>query len=233
MNVLNYASMFNNIIKKKTLLLFLILLFLNVTHANATETVSFSKDKWTKLKYPNIKQNGVEFNKQSMTIIVDKSSSPLIYPFQKPKQLREIEIDADIIGTLKLDNNKLQGVKGNNDFTLRIGLVYQGDKKLGFFKRKLAPAWVKTLFSLIPNNIGVSHVRFFNVFQDKRLENDKPYKKKPKFFFHSYDIDQKKGRIKAKIKIPSNKNILGLWINSDGEDTKSKFKVKINKFILK
>ncbi len=217
----------------KTILLFLILLFSTISPTNASETVSFSKDKWTKLKYPNIKQNLVEFNQQSMTINVDQSSSPLIYPFDKPGQFREIKIDADIIGTLNLDNNKLQGVKGNNDFTLRIGLVYQGDKKLGFMKRTVAPAWVKKLFSLIPKNTGVSHVRFFNVFQDKRLESDKPYKKKPKFFFHSYDIEQvNNGKIKAKIKVPSDKKILGLWINSDGDDTKSKFKVKINKLNL-
>lgn len=217
----------------KTILLFLILLFSTISPTNASETVSFSKDKWTKLKYPNIKQNLVEFNQQSMTINVDQSSSPLIYPFDKPGQFKEIKIDADIIGTLNLDNNKLQGVKGNNDFTLRIGLVYQGDKKLGFMKRTVAPAWVKKLFSLIPKNTGVSHVRFFNVFQDKRLESDKPYKKKPKFFFHSYDIEQvNNGKIKAKIKVPSDKKILGLWINSDGDDTKSKFKVKINKLNL-
>ncbi len=217
----------------KTILLCLILLFSTISPTNASETVSFSKDKWTKLKYPNIKQNLVEFNQQSMTINVDQSSSPLIYPFDKPGQFKEIKIDADIIGTLNLDNNKLQGVKGNNDFTLRIGLVYQGDKKLGFMKRTVAPAWVKKLFSLIPKNTGVSHVRFFNVFQDKRLESDKPYKKKPKFFFHSYDIEQvNNGKIKAKIKVPSDKKILGLWINSDGDDTKSKFKVKINKLNL-
>lgn len=217
----------------KTILLCLILLFSTISPTNASETVLFSKDKWTKLKYPNIKQNLVEFNQQSMTINVDQSSSPLIYPFDKPGQFKEIKIDADIIGTLNLDNNKLQGVKGNNDFTLRIGLVYQGDKKLGFMKRTVAPAWVKKLFSLIPKNTGVSHVRFFNVFQDKRLESDKPYKKKPKFFFHSYDIEQvNNGKIKAKIKVPSDKKILGLWINSDGDDTKSKFKVKINKLNL-
>ncbi len=217
----------------KTILLCLILLFSTISPTNSSETVLFSKDKWTKLKYPNIKQNLVEFNQQSMTINVDQSSSPLIYPFDKPGQFKEIKIDADIIGTLNLDNNKLQGVKGNNDFTLRIGLVYQGDKKLGFMKRTVAPAWVKKLFSLIPKNTGVSHVRFFNVFQDKRLESDKPYKKKPKFFFHSYDIEQvNNGKIKAKIKVPSDKKILGLWINSDGDDTKSKFKVKINKLNL-
>jgi len=217
----------------KIIFLLLTLLFSTITTANASEVVSFSKDKWTKLKYPNIKQNGVEFKKQSITINVDKSSSPLIYPFEKPTQFSEIRIDADITGNLKLDTNQLQGVKGNNDFTLRIGLVYQGDKKMGFMQRKLAPDWVKKLYSLIPKNTGVSHVRFFNVFQDKRLENNSPYKKKPKFFFHSYDIQQvKNGKITARIKVPSNQNILGLWINSDGEDTNSKFKVKINKLIL-
>jgi len=217
----------------KAILLFLIILSVTISQTNASEVVLFSKDKWTKLKYPNIKQNGVEFNNQSMIINVDNSSSPLIYPFEMPSQFKEIKIDAEIIGNLKLASNKLQGVKGNNDFTLRIGLVYQGDKKLGFFSRKTAPAWVKKLFSLIPKNIGVSHVRFFNVFQDKRLENDTPYKKKPKFFFHSYDIEQvKNGKIKATIKVPSNKKILGLWINSDGEDTMSIFSVKINKLIL-
>lgn len=218
----------------KPFLLFLVLLLATLSQANASEVISFSKDKWTQLEYDNVIQNKVEYHNQSITIHVDQSSSPLIYPLGKPAKFKEIEIDAELMGTLKLASNKLQGTKGNNDFTLRIGLVYQGDKKLGFLKRKVAPAWVKKLFSLVPKNTGVSHVRFFNVFQDKRLESDTPYKKKPKFFFHSFDIEQaKNGKIKATIKVPSNKNVLGLWINSDGNDTKSKFNVKINKLILR
>lgn len=218
----------------KIVLLLLALISSNFSQANSTEVVSFSKDKWQVLAYSGIKPNTVIFTDKSLTINVDQSASPLIYPITKPKIFKEVTIDADLIGTLKLNANKQQGSKGNDDFTLAIGVVYQGSKKLGFFKRQMAAAWVKKLFTLAPKNVGVSHVEFYMVYQDKRLANLNLVKKKSDLIVDNYIIAQpKNGKITTTIKILADKKVLALWLASDGDDTKSKFKIKINELILR
>lgn len=215
---------------KNTLIIMLLLSTFSVK-VNANETVSFKKNQWEVLQYSKIKPNSVNFTNQSMTIAVNQSASPVIYRIKSPKIVKEIVLDADIMGALKLKNTQ-QGTKGNDDFSLRIGLVYQGDKRLGFLQKKIAPPWVKKLYSMAPKNVGVSNVEFFGVYQDKRLANQR--KADSELFIDNFIIEQpKNGKIQTTIKVNSNKPVLALWVNSDGDDTNSAFKVKINKLVLK
>ncbi len=215
----------------KYTLAFFILLSPFLANVSAEELISLNKDKWEILQYSSIKPNVVDSNKQSLIIRVDESAAPIFYRLKKPKVVNEIVLDAEVMGDLKLNKSK-QGAKGNDDFSLRIGLVYQGEKRLGFFQKQMAAPWVKKLYSLAPKNIGVSHVEFFTVFQDKRLANTK--NTSSDLMVDSFVIEQpSNGKIQTTIKVPSNKTVMALWVNSDGDDTKSKFAVKINKLMLR
>jgi len=213
--------------------LFSIFLFLISFSLSATEVVSFDQNKWESLQYSDIKPNKVNFSKQSMTIQVDKSASPIFYKVNQAKAYKEVIIEAQISSTLKLKQSE-QGAKGNDDFSLRIGLVHQGKKHLGFMQKKLASPWIKKLYSLAPPKIGVSHVEFLTIYQDNRLKNKKISKSSNGMIVENFVVEQpKNGIIKTTLKIPSNKPVLALWINSDGDDTQSRFTVKINKLILR
>jgi len=211
---------------------FFSLLIFSASIAHASEAVSFMPDKWEVLQYSGIKANQVNFNKNAMTIKVNQSAGPLVYQLKKPQVVKEIIIDVDILGKLKLKKTK-QGDKGNDDFSLRVGLVYQGDKKLGFMQKQMAPGWIKKLFSLAPKNLGVSHVEFFSVFQDQRLANSKRVHPLSELMVENFVVQQPaNGKLKARFKVPSNKTALAVWISSDGDDTNSAFSVRLNQLVL-
>ena len=217
----------------KTILLFIILISPVFAEAKADEAIVFSKEKWEILEYSGIKPNKVDFKNQSLTIGVNQSAGPLVYRLKKPQVIKEIVIDAELLGALKLKKSQ-QGAKGNDDFSLRIGLVYQGKKRLGFIQRQIAANWIKKLFSLAPKNIGISHVEFFSVYQDKRLAKAKRTHPLSELLVENFVIERpKNGKLKTTIKVPSNKTTLALWISSDGDDTKSAFTVKLNKLTVR
>lgn len=215
----------------KAFVISLLLISTSLTYAN--ETVSFTPNKWEVLQYSGIKANQVNFNNNAMTIKVNQSAGPLVYQLNKPQVVKEIIIDADILGKLKLNKTK-QGDKSNDDFTLRVGLVYQGKRKLGFMQKQMAPGWIKKLFSLAPKNLGVSHVEFFTVFQDQRLANTKRTHPLSDLLVENFVVQQPaNGKLKTRFTVPSNKTALAVWISSDGDDTKSAFSVRLNQLILK
>ena len=218
----------------KSILLFLLFVSSIVaSNAHADESVQMTKDKWEVLQYSGINANQVNFNNNSMTIKVNQSAGPLVYKLSKPQVVKEIIIDANIMEKLKLNKNK-QGEKGNDDFSLRVGLVYEGKKRLGFMQKQVAAGWIKKLFSLAPKNLGISHVEFFTVFQDKRLVNSNRVHPLSELLVENFVVQQPaNGKLKARFKVPSNKTALAVWISSDGDDTKSAFSVLLNQLVLK
>lgn len=217
----------------KKILLLAVLLSPLFAVSHASEVIDLSKNKWEVLQYSGIKANQVSFNNKSMTIKVNQSAGPLVYKLSKPRAIKEIIIDANVLGKLKLKKTQ-QGEKGNDDFSLRIGLVYQGKKRLSFMQKTMAAGWIKKLFSLAPKTLGVSHVEFFTVYQDKRLANTKRIHPLSDLMVENFVIQQpKNGKLKATFKVPSNKTALALWISSDGDDTKSAFSVRLNNLVLK
>ncbi len=211
---------------------FFVLLHLIFSNAHAREAVQMTQNKWEVLQYSGIKANQVNFNNNTMTIKVNQSAGPLVYRLNKPQVVKEIILDADILGKLKLNKSK-QGEKGNDDFSLRVGLVYQGKRRLGFMQKQVAAGWIKKLFSLAPKNLGVSHVEFFTVFQDKRLANSKRVHPLSDLLVENFTVQQpNNGKLKVSFKVPSNKTALAVWISSDGDDTKSAYSVRLNQLIL-
>ena len=217
----------------KTILVFLLSLSSMIaSSAHANESVQMTRDKWEVLQYSGINANQVNFNNNRMTIKVNQSAGPLVYKLSKPQTYKTITIDADILGQLKLKQNK-QGDKGNDDFSLRVGLVYEGKKRLGFMQKQMAAGWIKKLFGLAPSNLGISHVEFFTVFQDKRLTNSKRVHPLSELLVENFVMQQPaNGKLTARFKVPSNKKVLALWISSDGDDTKSVYSVRLNKLLL-
>ena len=222
--------------KKLLLSLSLITLFSSITLSNVTaaENISLNKNKWEVLQYSGIKANQVSSVNNSLKIVVDNSAGPLVYRLSKPQVIKNIRLDADLIGALSLKKDEPQGNTGNDDFALRIGLVYQGKKRLGFMQKAMAPAWVKKLFSLAPPNIGISHVEFFTVYQDNSLANKKRTHPLSELLIENYVIKPAaNGKIKTNIPVPKNtrsndQNVVAIWISSDGDDTQSKYSVNLN-----
>lgn len=197
------------------------------------ETIAFNSKNTVLLSYNKIKPNRVSFNADHLVIDVQGSSGPIVYPFESPKALSELTIKAKIDGNLSLKGE--QGSKGSDDFRLRVGLVYEGQKTLSFIQKKIAAKWIKTLFDLAKGKAeGIKEVYFYNTYTDSKLKNKIRKHPLSKLLREEFSLHiNKEGVIDQKITLNPDEKVLGLWISSDGDDTRSKFKITINKIEVK
>ena len=145
---------------------------------------------------------------------------------------KELLFKASLKG--KVNYQKSQGEKGSDDFSLRVGVVYEGDKTLNFFQKAIAANWIVTLFELAPEGTGVSQINFYNTFQDKKLRDTKREHPLSDLLIENFVADiSKSDSVDVKVPLNPSKKILALWISSDGDDTSSKYEVRLSKIILK
>lgn len=208
------------------------LLALASGYAYAVE-IPFDEDGWQVLSYRNIPVNQVRFADDGMEISVNGSAGAIIHPLPEPAIFNKLTVLAKIDGEIDL-GGKPQGSKGADDFRLRVGLVYSGTRTLNFFQRMVAAKWIRTLYDLAPKGAtGISRVEFFNSWQDSSLANqvrDHPHTDlwREHFVLHA----DPEGRIDQSIMIPSDKDILAVWISVDGDDTGSTYRVWISSLTL-
>ena len=189
-----------------------------------------SKD-WQVLTYNGINSNQVEFAPKSLTVKVNKSASPIIYPLKQPVLLKRVKVTGSIEGSIDFKNGK-QGEEGFDDYIFRLGLVLKGEKTLGFTQKLAAPKWIKTLFKLAPKGIGVDHIYFLNVGNPKSSVGQK--RNHPLSDLLKEEIvsvhNSSTLLIDKKFDVP--KEVLALWISTDGDDTNSQFTVQVKSIIL-
>lgn len=217
--MLNYAEL------KRTLILGIFLIPLQ------------EQGQWQVLKYRHIPPNKVTFDAKGMEIKVDHSASPIIYPLPKVQLVNAISIEGSVTGQLNLPQGENQGSKGNDDYQVRIGLVLRGEKKLNFVQRMMAPDWIIKLFSLAPQDWGVDRIFFMN--GTHKASEIGHHRRHPaselleewvlwllpesgKFLFRHQLADSIKGP----------REVLAIWLASDGDDTGSKYQIQFTKIEL-
>lgn len=213
---------------------FLFIVVMSATTAVAEESLNIplKVEKWQVLEYSSIKANKVNSDGASLTIEVNNSASPLIFPLSSPQRVKNIGLNVEFEGALKLKESQ-QGSQGNDDFLFRLGLVFEGEQTLGFLKRTFAPAWVKKLFSLAPEGTGVDHISFYNVYSDSSLKDTERTHPQSDLLKERFIMKpDEKGKVEASFPVNIEKRVLALWISSDGDDTASQFSATIKKLQL-
>ena len=182
---------------------------------------------WKEIKFDKIKANKVEVVEDSLNIKIENSSSILIYPLQEAKELNKIKISGKLIGNLNFTKN--QGNENFDDFTLKIGFIVSGDKKLSGLKKLFAPKWIKDLHLLIPKETGLSHLELFVAVKDKKLLNTNRLHPLSDLFHENFIFDlSKEGNFNFESKTKSKFKVVGLWMSSDGDNSKSQYSIQIN-----
>ena len=190
------------------------------------------EEQWQVLGYGRIPVNEVAYSDNGMDVTVDGSASAIVFPLDTIGRFKALQIDAAIDGMVDL-GGKSQGAKGADDFRLRIGLVYAGDKTLNFLQRSIAPKWIKTLYALAPEGAGISRVEFYNTWQDAALEGlERPHPTTDIWREHFVLETDANGRIQQSVAIPVDADVVAIWISTDGDDTDSSFRVRINSLVL-
>ena len=205
---------------------------LEIKHQTHVFNVSLSSpSNWQQLSYSRIPSNEIDFSSAGLRIDIANSASPLIYPLT-PRYFTAAEFVLDISGELNLGQD-IQGSPSNDDFLFRLGVVYEGDKQLNFFQKRVAPKWIKTLHKLAPKETGIDTIEFFNVVSDSRLTGQsRTHPLSDLLIEHFVREGNSNVGIQQRVALDPTKRVLALWLSADGDDTQSKYSVLVKKINL-
>jgi hypothetical protein len=211
-----------------TSLFSLILLNLAFSH-----NIDLNPKSWQILNYSSIPAHKVEYKDSALVMNVESSAAPMIYPLKDKTLIRSFIVELDIEGSVKLDAAVKQGEEQTDDFLFRLGFVIPGKKTLGFLESAVAADWIKKLFSLAPKGEGVSHIEFYNLYNDPSLAGQSRVHPLSELLQENFEWPYTPEQPLV-LKKTFNRPIkaAALWVSSDGDQTKSKFKVTIKKIAL-
>lgn len=188
---------------------------------------------WHIGSYSKISPNRILLTDKKLLIEVKASASPLIYSFSYTKRISGFKISGEFKGLPSFIDLSLQGQKGYDDYPLRIGFIIKGEKKLNYLTRIISPEWLKNLFEIIPDKKGIDRVEFFNVTQNKNelsKTRQHPNSKMINETFFAFVKDSSKFEYGFLFKDAI--DVEAIWVSSDGDDTKSSYKVELNQIII-
>jgi len=185
--------------------------------------------QWLRLRYSRIRPTEYKFSNGKLSIQVDKSASPFLYPFEKPAKLKSLRVKGVL---LEVPNLK----PGKDDFMLRVGPAVEGQKQLNALQRIFAPKWIAELDNLARaqgrklGHLELSVVGLKSVPSTwkQRLHPDTDLIKEEV----ALEIDRigpfELQRSYSESLPPS----LGLWIGSDGDNSGAQFSLRIDELLL-
>lgn len=191
-----------------------------------------SDQGWQVLEYRGIPAHNVRFSEAGLAIQVTRSAAPVIYRLPASMTVRSVEARGRIDGTLNVSASQ-QGQPGFDDFALRVGLVESGPRRPGFMQRRLAPEWMRTLFSLAPPGTGVSRVHFFNLaVGSAQVGNRRSHPSSDLLYERVIAVPQTDGRFDWRAELDAPTQVIAIWLASDGDDTQSTFVATIDRIEL-
>lgn len=189
-------------------------------------------DGWQLLEYDKLPPHRVEFGEAGMRIAVDASASPIIYPLPAPAAVAGVAVSGRLEGLLDLPAGP-QGEPGADDFSLRVGLVLAGGRRLNFFERMLSARWVRRLHDLAPAGGGIERVLFLNAVQDRRqLGRARVHPLSPLLHERNVWLLDRSGAFELQYEFETPLEVVALWLSLDGDDSRSRFVVLLEELRL-
>ncbi len=194
------------------------------------------KGNFQTLSYDSIPKHEIVFSKSGMKVKVNKSAMPLIYPLSKTKNITSVKIKGHVSDLIHLKEGIIQGSDDSekyiDDYTLRLGLVLNGERTLNWLQKKMASDWVLQLYKLAPKGKGIDKIQFYNLTQQKSQLGKKTIHPLGRKLMHEenlWHID-KVGDFEIELKLKSPKPTHAFWIATDGDGSGSSFEITINEF---
>lgn len=186
---------------------------------------------WQVLEFRKIPPNAVRFSSAGIRIRVDSSASPLIFPLPKPLKVSRVKARFTLTGSLK--GEPAAGV-WDEDSQFRLGLVVSGERRLTRISKALAPAWVKTLFSLAPEGGGVSRIVFLMLGRPPATVGERRIHPSSELLEEriAWLADGKPGSRVLEAALEPMDEVVALWLSVDGDSTRSKYEVLVESIEL-
>lgn len=189
-------------------------------------------DNWQLLEYGNLPSNRVEFAQRGMLVSVDRSASPIVYPLDGVSRVARVSIEGELNGLLDIDPAR-QGQAGADDFTLKVGLVIAGDRRLNAFQRLFSAEWIKTLHDLAPPDAGIDRILFLNAVQDEsRLGQQRRHPLSDLIYERNVWVLDRSGPFELQYELESPQEVVAVWLSIDGDDSRSSYSTLISRLSL-
>jgi hypothetical protein len=187
---------------------------------------------WQLLQFSGIEPNRVSFSDAGMSVSVDASASPIIYPLDCPRRVSRVEVSGRLSGLLRVDEAR-QGQAGNDDFSLKIGLVAAGDKTLSGWQKLFSADWIRTLFELAPEGTGVDRIYFLNAVQnDRRLGLQRRHPLSDLIHEDNVWLLDEPGDFSFSHTLDEPREVIAVWLSIDGDDSGSRYSTLITSLRL-
>ncbi len=215
-----------------SLLMFFLGHFANVGRAENLSLPLQQTNGWQFLTYRKIPSNTFRATTNGLEIRVTNSAAPAVFPLTNAPQVTRLRVTGKISGSLNLSPDR-QGKKGFDDYTVRVGLVASGSRRLSWREKIVAPDWVKKLFALAPSGTGISKIHFFNVGTDaKQVGRTRTHPLSDLLEETVVAVPDAKGRFSFTNNFAQPLSVVAVWISCDGDDTKSSYAVTLNEVEL-
>ncbi len=191
-----------------------------------------SSSGWQLLRFSRVPPHDVRFTPEGLVIDVKRSAGPLVYPLAAPIVLRALRARGTLTGTLKVAGHQ-QGRPGFDDYALRVGLIDVGDRRPGLMERWFAPAWMRKLFDLAPQGLGISGVRFFNLgVSHEQIGRQRQHPSSELLHEQVAGVPGPDGEFELMVTFDSTAATAAVWIAVDGDDTHSNFTLRLERLEL-
>lgn len=187
---------------------------------------------WIEWGYRGLARHEVTRSAAGLRVSVNHSAGAIAYRLQAPVTVTGLSATGRLEGRLAV-TGPLQGQPGHDDYALRVGLVTKGDRRLGFFQRRLAPAWVRTLHDMAPAGSGISDVQFFNLgVEGATLNRQRRHPLHELLRETVVAVPCSDGTFSFTVALNTPVEVLGIWIGTDGDDTRSTFTLLLTSLTL-
>lgn len=164
----------------------------------------------------------------TIRIDVDKSSSFLLQAFERPLLVKDLSFEWKSIGDLHVNDAAMQKRKDGDDARLRIGLIVAGDAPMVPF---FAPSWVKMVRDHLKHPAGEIMFVLAGTPVARGSSWPSPYNDDMQLIAANQK-DLADGWHEGRWHLDKPRQVVGLWIMADGDNTKSKFTTWLRKLTL-
>jgi len=179
-------------------------------------------ERWVHLHYGKVPQNEVTFSASGLALKVDASASPLFYRMAKPVKVTALNAEGSVSDF---------PTKEPADYALRIGLVTEGTRRLGWFRKLFAPEWLRQLSEIAPGE-GFGQVVFYVLSQGKEIGDRRIFSEGEAFEEIVAASQAKPGNFSLTQRLDPPLVVSALWVQADGDDTQSHFTTRLKSLTL-
>ncbi len=194
----------------------------------AQKNIPLLEEDFEHIQFKRIKENNYVYQDQQLKIEVDDSASFLMMPFDHVQKVSKVSFQWRSVGKPNIKNEKHEKKRNGDDAVFKLALLLKADDTLF---NPLMPAWMKRVGKLLslPSEEMIYLVAGAKHAAGERWIN--PYNDRVKMIAMKNDVDAD-GWLMASYAFDQPVEVVGLWLMSDGDNTGSKFTVRVKNIVL-